>query len=160
MLLLLAGYYGSCNMPLWHAALKITSQDCTEYIEQRRYSHSLRLEALFWCLCIPTCSHVKQQQEKVQTPSKMSGCVIIFLNFPKAEVLRDQQHPKKTVDQKNNKTQVVSICEGHRSKGRPSGSDSWLQYLTSPGILASCTTTTAISPARESDNDISLKGFF
>lgn len=49
----LAGPAVTVSWLLWifqHAtlacALKITSQDCTEYIEQREYSHSCRLQAL------------------------------------------------------------------------------------------------------------------
>lgn len=67
----LAGPAVTVSWLLWifpHAtlacALKITSQDCTEYIEQQEYSHSCRLQALLWCLCIHMCSYMKQGQEK------------------------------------------------------------------------------------------------
>lgn len=52
---------------------------------------------------VPMYSHVlpceatagKRKKKKPHTPSKMSGCTVIFLSFPRAEVLQDQQHPKK-----------------------------------------------------------------
>ena len=57
-------------MPLWHVALKITSQDCTECIEQRECSQRLRPQALFQCRRSHMRSHVKQQQEKFSDTSE------------------------------------------------------------------------------------------
>ena len=57
-------------MPLWHVALKITSQDCTECIEQREYSQRLRLQALFQCRRSHVYPHVKQRQGKFSDTSE------------------------------------------------------------------------------------------
>lgn len=113
----LAGPAVTVSWLLWifpHATLacciKNNLQDCTEYMEQREYSQGRRLQALLWCPCVHMCSYMKQPQRK--KCKHLLKCQVAHHNCSKFLQNSSSQRStisQKTVNQKNNKTQIISI---------------------------------------------------